>query len=119
MAEYEKHDIEAAKGPTTENTTEIEVGTVEEIKRTKELQNSSAVLRKLRAGEEWLDAKMGIELQGVDRIPEDQKQPPSIWNVSQPDVSTFCFKAGIHANRRYSSCGGPSMSTSASCLWAS
>jgi hypothetical protein len=91
MADYEKHDIEAAKGPAIENTTEIEIGTVEEVKRTKELQSRSVILRKLRAGEEWLDAKMGIELQGVDRIPEDEKQPPSIWNVNQPAFSTSLF----------------------------
>lgn len=28
-----------------------------------------------------LDTKMGIESQGIDRVHEDKKEPPSIWNV--------------------------------------
>lgn len=38
-------------------------------------------LRKLRDGEEWLDRKMGIETQGIDRIHEEDKRPPSILNA--------------------------------------
>lgn len=39
------------------------------------------ILRKLRAVEAWLDKKFGIETTGADRIPEDQRRPPSIFNV--------------------------------------
>lgn len=39
------------------------------------------ILRKLRAIEAWLDKKFGIETIGADRIPEDERQPPSIFNV--------------------------------------
>ncbi len=39
------------------------------------------ILRKLRAMEAWLDKKVGIETTGADRIPEDQRRPPSIFNV--------------------------------------
>lgn len=60
---------------------DVRQGSVVEIKRTAELQNRIGVLRAMRKGEEWLDAKLGIELQGVDRIPEDKKQPPSTWNI--------------------------------------
>ena len=51
-----------------------------EAKRAHQLQ-ASGIFGKLRRGEEWLDAKLGIELQGIDRIPEDEKKPPSILNV--------------------------------------
>jgi hypothetical protein len=39
------------------------------------------ILRKLRAIEAWLDKKFGIETTGADRISEDERQPPSIFNV--------------------------------------
>ncbi|KAK4946067.1 hypothetical protein LTR10_014869 [Elasticomyces elasticus] len=39
------------------------------------------ILRKLRAVEAWLDKKLGIETTGADRIPEDQRRPPSIFNM--------------------------------------
>jgi purine-cytosine permease-like protein len=29
-----------------------------------------------------LDEKMGVESQGIDRVAEEKKEPPSIWNVS-------------------------------------
>ncbi|KAK5945041.1 hypothetical protein PMZ80_002244 [Knufia obscura] len=51
------------------------------IIRARQIQSSVAPFRWLSQGEQWLDRKMGIETQGIDRIPEDQKRPPSIWNV--------------------------------------
>ncbi|OBT55041.1 hypothetical protein VE04_05207 [Pseudogymnoascus sp. 24MN13] len=39
------------------------------------------ILRKLRAIEAWLDKKFGIETTGADRIPENERQPPSIFNM--------------------------------------
>jgi hypothetical protein len=53
----------------------------EEVIKARELQQRSGFLRKLRDGEEWLDRKMGIETQGIDRIHEEDKRPPSIINV--------------------------------------
>jgi hypothetical protein len=53
----------------------------EEVIRARELRERSGVLRSLRNGEEWLDRKMGIETQGIDRIHEEDKRPPSILNV--------------------------------------
>ena len=53
----------------------------EEVIRARELQQRMGFLRKMREGEEWLDAKMGIETQGIDRIHEEDKRPPSIINV--------------------------------------
>lgn len=52
----------------------------EEVIRARELRQRG-VLAKLRHGEEWLDEKMGIETQGIDRIHEEDKKPPSILNV--------------------------------------
>lgn len=53
---------------------------VDEIARSRAIQNSIKPLRYMRQGEEWLDAKMGVETQGIDRIPEEEKRPPSIVN---------------------------------------
>lgn len=58
-----------------------DISSIDEIKRTKEVQSKVPILRQLRKGEEWLDSKVGIELRGIDRVPEEEKQPPSIWNV--------------------------------------
>ena len=76
----EKHvtDLEA---PPTYTPNEVADGSIDEIHRTREIQHRNGVLRSLRKAEEWLDAKLGIELQGIDRIPEEQKRPPSIWNI--------------------------------------
>jgi NCS1 nucleoside transporter family len=52
-----------------------------EIARARQIQNSIPVLRWLSNGELWLDEKMGIETQGIDRIPEDQKHPPHLMNT--------------------------------------
>jgi len=52
-----------------------------EVIKAREIQKSNTVLGKLRAGEEWLDAKMGIETQGIDRIHEEDKKPPGLMNV--------------------------------------
>ncbi|KAF2816945.1 uncharacterized protein BDZ99DRAFT_430661 [Mytilinidion resinicola] len=81
--EFEKEnlDAEAAKGPEVVSAPDVDDASIEEIRRAKEIQSRNPVLRYLKKGEEWLDAKMGIETQGVDRIPEEKKQPPSIWNI--------------------------------------
>jgi len=52
-----------------------------ELIRARQIQSSVQPFRWLSQGEQWLDRKLGIETQGIDRIPEDQKRPPSIWNV--------------------------------------
>ena len=59
---------------------DFETGTAEPI-RARKLQQEKNFLRTLRNGEEWLDAKMGIETQGIDRIKEEDKRPPSLINV--------------------------------------
>lgn len=79
------HDLESGssdkefKGePTTTHDVETESA---EVIRARELQQQKGFFRKLRRGEEWLDEKMGIETQGIDRIHEEDKKPPSILNV--------------------------------------
>lgn len=88
MAEekYSK-DVEAniePDGPaviTPQTYVETRRGSVlDEAARAKHIQNKVAFLRVMRQGEEWLDEKMGIETQGIDRIPEEEKKPPSIFN---------------------------------------
>ena len=71
-------DVEA--GDTTPIDSDVSTGS-QEVIRARDLQQQTGILRKMRAGEEWLDAKMGIETQGIDRIHEADKNPPSILNV--------------------------------------
>lgn len=52
-----------------------------EIARSRHIQNAFAPFRYMTTAENWLDEKMGIETQGIDRIPEEKKQPPSILNT--------------------------------------
>lgn len=46
------------------------------------IRNGNKVLRKLRDMEEWMNRKMKFEAMGVERIPEDKRQPPQTLNVS-------------------------------------
>lgn len=76
------HDLEA--GSTDKGTRVLEGDSGSdsaEIIKAREIRQNVGVLRKLREGEEWLDRKMGVETQGVDRIHEEDKQPPSIFNA--------------------------------------
>ncbi|RKF63766.1 Purine-cytosine permease FCY2 [Erysiphe neolycopersici] len=43
--------------------------------------DSNGLLEKLQRMELWLDKKLGIETQGIDRVPEEDKAPPSIINI--------------------------------------
>ena len=75
-------DTKEIKAPVTDVTyVDPQVGSVEdEVSRARTIQNGIAPLRYLRRGEEWLDEKLGIETQGIDRIPEEAKRPPHIIN---------------------------------------
>jgi hypothetical protein len=80
-----KNDIEAGnitRHPVTEKAyTDVRHGSaLDEVARAREIQNSFTPLRYMRRWEEWLDEKLGIETQGIDRIPEEDKRPPSIIN---------------------------------------
>src|SRR3954465_5607289 len=81
------HDLEAGRlekdlgSAVVNDSTPGSVGESEEVILARELQQKKGFLRKLRRGEEWLDEKMGIETQGIDRIHEEDKQPPSLMNV--------------------------------------
>jgi hypothetical protein len=81
----QEKDVEAGVTPVKEVTDKTYVDSrhgsiVDEIARSRAIQNSIKPLRYLRQGEEWLDAKMGVETRGIDRVPEEDKRPPSIWN---------------------------------------
>ncbi|QDS77804.1 hypothetical protein FKW77_005738 [Venturia effusa] len=84
----EKQVLEASQESTSNDASETSVDLNEasvdethEVKRARELQQNNGFFRKLRAGEEWLDAKLGVECQGIDRVHENKKEPPSIWNI--------------------------------------
>ncbi|EXJ54934.1 uncharacterized protein A1O5_12845 [Cladophialophora psammophila CBS 110553] len=79
-------DVDIEKLPGVEEKIEPDVrrGSVTptfEIARARHIQNSIAPLRWLSRGEEWLDEKMGVETQGIDRIPEEEKRPPALINT--------------------------------------
>ena len=61
-------------------THDVETGSQDVIVARK-LQEQTGILRTMRRGEEWLDEKMGIETQGIDRIHEEDKKQPSILNI--------------------------------------
>lgn len=88
-------DVDVEKNPDIMSSQEPEVrrGSVTpavEVARARQIQNSIAPLRWLSNGELWLDEKMGIETQGIDRIPEDQKHPPSLINTFLMWFSMTC-----------------------------
>ncbi len=82
--QHHHHDLESGSDkdikaePATAHDVETESA---EVIRARELRQEKGFLRKMRRGEEWLDEKMGIETQGIDRIHEEDKKPPSILNV--------------------------------------
>lgn len=80
----EKRDLESGP-PTPEGNIQSDVEAGQTIvlsaDRVHKLQARWAVLRYLNAFESWLDRKLGVETQGVDRIPEEEKRPPSVWNI--------------------------------------
>ena len=80
MADQYTANIEASKDSIVTSFADLDSANVEEIKA-KEIQQNTNFLRSLRRGEEWLDAKLGVETQGIDRIPEEEKRPPSMWNT--------------------------------------
>ncbi|KAH9214872.1 purine-cytosine permease-like protein [Leptodontidium sp. 2 PMI_412] len=78
------HDLESGSDKEFKGeraaTHDAETGS-QDVIVARDLQQKTNILRTLRKGEEWLDEKMGIETQGIDRIREEDKQPPSILNV--------------------------------------
>lgn len=58
------------------------------------IRNKYTILRRLAELEEWLGGK-GIDSAGLNRIPEDQRNPPSVFNVST--TVRYVYAAG--ANR--------------------
>jgi len=67
------------RGPTPKDYAINIAGDIESI----DFRDSSVVLRNVRRAEVWMDRKFGVEATGVNRIPDDQRQPPRIINVCQ------------------------------------
>lgn len=80
-------EVDIEKHPAGVNETsapEVRQGSVTpvyEIAKARHIQSNFAPLRALSNAELWLDKKLGIETQGIDRIPEEEKRPPSILNI--------------------------------------
>lgn len=81
-SEKSEKDLEAGipNGHTHDPDASADLESADVI-RAREIQQHNSILGKMRQGEEWLDAKMGIETQGVDRIHEKDKKPPGLLNV--------------------------------------
>lgn len=83
---HEKHlqqnekDVEVGSPPSAETETVTAHSSEPEIVVARTLKHRG-ILATLTHAEEWLDAKMGIETQGVDRIHEEDKKPPSMMNI--------------------------------------
>ena len=84
---YEK-DVESGKHPIIseekQRSSEVKRGSVTpeaEVARARHIQNAWAPFRYMTKAEMWLDEKLGIETQGIDRIPEEEKRPPHIMNT--------------------------------------
>ncbi|MCJ1474350.1 hypothetical protein MMC13_003008 [Lambiella insularis] len=77
----EKSDLESNKNVADVTTIDVDHANAEELAKTRAIQQQNGLIRSMRHAEEWLDAKMGIELQGIDRIPEEEKQPPPLINI--------------------------------------
>ena len=45
------------------------------------IRQGNGILRRLRWAETWFDRHFRFEAQGVERIPDDKRQPPQILNV--------------------------------------
>lgn len=54
------------------------------MKRVDEIQHSNVLLRGLARLEKRMDKISGFEAMGVERVPEDERKPPEILNVSIP-----------------------------------
>lgn len=78
-------DVEANKGGVyvgeQQPTPQVNRPPQYEVIRARQIQSGLAPFRWLSQGEQWLDSKLGIETRGIDRIPEEEKRPPSILNV--------------------------------------
>ena len=84
MAEDHAKDMENNGDKESPYASDVEMHTSsidEEIARARKIQRTFGPLRALRQTEIWLDSKLGIETQGIDRIPEVEKRPPSIINT--------------------------------------
>jgi len=85
---YEQ-DVEICTGPVinehraagSDDLRHDSITPVDEVTRTRYIRQAFAPFRYMNKGEMWLEKKLGIETQGIDRIPENKKRPPSILNV--------------------------------------
>ena len=71
---YGEKDVE--KG--LKDTAHADVHTVDEAEKAHHIADAFAPLRWLTRGEQWMDKKLGVESAGIDRVKEEDKQPPSV-----------------------------------------
>jgi purine-cytosine permease-like protein len=82
-SDYDRKDLEADL-PDKEyvsHSNNDELHSIDETVRAKTIAKELPVFKHLKKGEDWLDAKLGVETQGINRVLEEDKRPPSILNV--------------------------------------
>jgi NCS1 nucleoside transporter family len=79
--EKPKHSPEIRRDSTTP---------LAEVAKARHIQTAWAPFRYMSMGEAWLDQKLGIETQGIDRIPEEDKRPPHLINTFLMWFSMTC-----------------------------
>jgi hypothetical protein len=101
VSDVKEKDLESGQAAAQKDSLDERHGSVTpgyEVAKTRHLQNAVPPLRFLSKGEEWLDGKLGIETQGIDRIPEEAKRPPSIWNTFFMWWSMTCHVGTVRSN---------------------
>lgn len=66
---------------SSDNVDSISKAKNKKIQDKQHMADSNGLLGRLQRMESWLDQKMGIETQGIDRILEEDKVPPSVINM--------------------------------------
>ncbi|KIW32428.1 uncharacterized protein PV07_03977 [Cladophialophora immunda] len=64
-----------------QSTSPVQEVFLEPVNRAQQIRNNVALFRYLGKLEEKLDELVGVETQGIDRIPEDKRRPPSLINA--------------------------------------
>lgn len=86
---YLVKDLETGKSSHSTETPSVYAGDTKhgsvtnpaELAKARHIQNAWLPFRIMSQGEMWLDQKLGVETQGIDRIPEEEKRPPSMLNI--------------------------------------
>ena len=92
MADKNEISTKAEDLGNNDSSTNNSQGSVEDVYRARLIRERVPVLRYLGRFEDWLETVFGVETQGIDRIPDEKRQPPSLLNAF---VLWFSFNGHI------------------------